>query len=343
MSGHLRINSLSKSFGDTSVLKNLELEVCPGELVSVLGESGGGKTTLLRLIAGFENPDAGEIWLGDRKLADADSSLDPAARRIGIVPQDAALFPHLDVTANIAFGISHLPKIEQAERVREMLELVDLTSEFNKLPQQLSGGQQQRVALARALANQPDLALLDEPFSALDAQLRARLRDDVRAVLDKVNATALLVTHDQDEALSIADRVAVLRDGVIVQSDTPREMYNNPEDVQLATFLGEAVVLPGVITAGKAKTPVGDLAVVGEFVDGVRGQVAVRPENFYLQPDLNGTAKVIGRQFFGHDAMTTVESDNFVIRARTAGPMAPEIGMRVTVWVRGQVNFYPVD
>jgi iron(III) transport system ATP-binding protein len=339
----LQVKGLSKSFGALNVLSSLDLEVAEGEFVSVLGESGGGKSTLLRLIAGFEKPNSGEIWLGETLVSDSTHHIDPAHRGIGIVPQDAALFPHLTVAENIGFGLNKLAENEKRDRINEMLELVGLVEEANKLPREISGGQQQRVALARALAIRPKIVLLDEPFSALDAQLRTRLRDEVKEVLAKVNATVLLVTHDQDEALSIADRVAVLRDGVIVQADTPSEMYNNPEDVRLATFLGEAVVLPAQIVGGKARTPVGDLALTGEYSEGQRGQVAVRPENFYLQPDLNGKASVIGRQYFGHDAMTTVESDDFVIRARTAGPLAPEVGMKVTVWVRGQVNFYPVD
>lgn len=337
----LEVQGLSKSFGDTQVLRELSLTVYQGELVTVLGASGGGKTTLLRLIAGFDAPQSGVIALDGTVVTDADVVTPPEQRAIGIVPQDAALFPHLTVAENIAFGLRTWNPQDRTQRVQEMLNLVEMTEWANHKPNQLSGGQQQRVALARALAIKPKLVLLDEPFAALDAQLRTRLRDDVKKALRAEGASALLVTHDQDEALSIADRVAILRDGVIAQVGTPRDTYNNPVDVGLAQFLGEAVVLPAEIHEGKAQTSVGALHVEGDFAEGQAGRAVIRPENFYLQPHLDGKATVIGRQYFGHDAIVSVRTDDTVIHARTSGPLAPELGMKVTVWVRGNVTFFP--
>ena len=337
----LQLSDIKKSFGDLHVLRGIDLSVTQGELLTVLGTSGGGKTTLLRLIAGFDRPDSGSIQICDRVVAGANKFVRPEQRRVGIVPQEAALFPHLDVSHNIAFGLAHLSKKESTERVREMLSLVKMADFATHQPHQLSGGQAQRVALARAIAPRPDLILLDEPFAALDAQMRGQIRDDVRAVLDAVGATSIMVTHDQDEALSIADRVAVLRDGVIAQVGSPRDVYNSPNDEVLAVFLGEAVVIDGVYRNGKVETYLGALATQTSFREGTPGQVAIRPENFYLQPDLQGSATVTGRQFFGHDAMIEVQTPQGIVRARTNGPLSPEIGMKVTVWVRGTVSFFP--
>jgi iron(III) transport system ATP-binding protein len=218
-----------------------------------------------------------------------------------------------------------------------------MSEHVNAKPEKLSGGQRQRVAIARALAPNPDILLLDEPFAALDAQLRSRLRDDVRAILSKAKATAILVTHDQEEALSIADQVAILRGGVVAQIGSPRAIYSQPIDVELAKFLGDAVVVSGVIQNGKVSTQLGDLIPILSHAEGLVGQVAIRPENLYLQPDPKGLATVTARQFFGHDALVEVNTAAGIVKARTSGPISPEIGMRVTVWVRGSVNFYATD
>ena len=200
--------------------------------------------------------------------------------------------------------------------------------------------QRHRVALARALAPKPDLILLDEPFSALDAELRVRLREDVRKVIAKTGTTAILVTHDQEEALSMASRVAILRDGEFAQIGKPNEIYQAPADVEMATFLGDSVVIDGVVKDDKVVTDLGLLTPLNKVANGAKGRVAIRPENFYLQPNPKGEGEVISRQYFGHDALIEVKLPKLVIRARANGPFAPEIGMKVTVWVRGQVNFY---
>jgi iron(III) transport system ATP-binding protein len=337
----LTLSNISKSFGNQTVLRDLSLEVSAGEFVAVLGSSGSGKTTLLRLIAGFDEPNAGEITIADKVVASSKLFVPAEARKVGYVPQDAALFPHLSVFENVAFGLKGLSKAARADRVSALLKLVSMEAFGEKSATELSGGQKHRIALARALAPEPELILLDEPFAALDAELRAKIREEMKAVLDKVSCTTILVTHDQEEALSIADRVALLRDGNFAQIGNPREIYSAPVDLGVATFLGDSVIVDGVIESGKVSTSLGQLTLLNSAKEASRGKVAIRPENFYLQPDLNGDSIVVGRQFFGHDAVVEVKTPKQLIRARSSGPFAPEVGMKVTVWVRGAVNFYP--
>ena len=337
----LEINDVSVSFGDTEVLSGISLELESKQLLAVLGASGAGKSTLMRLIAGFDSVGGGSIVLDGETLSDTSKTVAPERRSIGIVPQDSALFPHLNVTQNIGFGLSGLSKEAKAERVGELLRLIRMEEFASRMPQELSGGQVQRVALARALAPKPKLVLLDEPFSALDAELRGQLREEVRQVLRAEGATAVLVTHDQEEALSLADRVAVLREGKIIQVGSPSEIYNSPADVGIATFLGESVLVDGKVSGGKILTDLGSLSALNNVAEGATGVVAIRSENFYLQPNPTGDSEVVGRVFFGHDALVEVQTPKLRIRARSNGPFAPEVGMRVTVWVRGAVNFYP--
>ena len=337
----LTLSNVSKSFGNQKVLRDLSLEVAGGEFVAVLGSSGSGKTTLLRLIAGFDEPNAGEISIANKVVASSKVFVPAEDRKVGYVPQDAALFPHLSVFENVAFGLKGLSKAARADRVSELLKLVSMEASGDKSATELSGGQKHRVALARALAPEPELILLDEPFAALDAELRAKIREEMKAVLDELSCTTILVTHDQEEALSIADRVALLRDGNFAQIGNPREIYSAPVDLGVATFLGDSVIVDGVIESGKVSTSLGQLTLLNSAKEASRGKVAIRPENFYLQPDLNGDSIVVGRQFFGHDAVVEVKTPKQLIRARSSGPFAPEVGMKVTVWVRGAVNFYP--
>ena len=336
----LSLQSINKSFAGQPILKNLNLDVFQGELLAILGNSGSGKTTLLRLISGFDSADNGVLEIGGRVVFGKGINVLAEERRVGFVPQDAALFPHLNVAKNIEFGIHKMPAPERTARVAELLKLVDLEGYGERLTHELSGGQRHRVALARALAPKPDLILLDEPFSALDAELRVRLREDVRKVISKTGTTAILVTHDQEEALSIASRVAILRDGEFAQIGKPNEIYQAPADVEMATFLGDSVVIDGVVQDEKIVTDLGLLTPLNKVANGAKGRVAIRPENFYLQPNPKGEGEVTSRQYFGHDALIEVKLPKLVIQARASGPFAPEIGMRVTVWVRGQVNFY---
>ena len=295
----------------------------------------------MRLIAGFDALDSGSITLDGITLSDSRLTVAPESRSVGIVPQDSALFPHLTVRQNIGFGLFGLSRTDRDQRVDELLKLIRMEEFASRMPEELSGGQVQRVALARALAPKPKLILLDEPFSALDAELRQQLRDEVRQVLRAEGATAILVTHDQEEALSLADRVAVLREGKIIQVGSPSEIYNSPADVGIATFLGESVLVDGKVSGGKILTDLGSLSALNNVAEGATGVVAIRSENFYLQPNPTGDSEVVGRVFFGHDALVEVQTPKLRIRARSNGPFAPEVGMRVTVWVRGAVNFYP--
>ena len=332
----LELRNLTKHYGDQLVLDGLNLEVYEGELIAVLGSSGVGKSTLIRALAGFEPIDGGEIYLDGELIASKSTEVPAERRGITIVPQAASLFPHLTVSQNIGFGI---PKTD-TDRVQQLLALTQLENLADRMPESLSGGQQQRVSVARALAPRPKMILLDEPFSALDPELRDQLRNDVRRVIKADGATALLVTHDQEEALSIADRVAVMRDGFFAQVGEPLEIYSAPADVGVATFLGDSVIIRGEIQDGKVITDLGKLNPLNSVEDGTVGRVAIRPENFYLQPNPKAENIVIGRTFFGHDALLEVQTPTLRIKARSNGPFAPEIGMPVTVWVRGAVNFY---
>ena len=334
----LALSGITKGFGQGDVLKGISLEVEQNELLAILGSSGAGKSTLLRLIAGFEKPDQGHIEFDGVEVS-GEEFVPAEKRKIGIVPQDGALFPHLNVYDNIGFGIAKDP--ERAARIKQLLELTELEGLEKRKPQELSGGQMQRVALARALAPRPKLVLLDEPFSALDAELRDRLRNDVRRIIRAEGVSAILVTHDQEEALSLADRVAVLREGRIIQVGTPTEIYNSPADIGIATFLGDSVLIDGKVVDGKVVTDLGKLTALNQVNDGDSGVVAIRSENFYLQPNPAGDSEVVGRVFFGHDAVVEVKTPALRIKARSNGPFAPEVGMKVTVWVRGAVNFYP--
>ncbi|MEY3128743.1 MAG: hypothetical protein RL405_63, partial [Actinomycetota bacterium] len=236
MSIVLSLQQVRKDFAGQSVLKNINLDVAEHEFIAILGSSGSGKTTLLRLISGFDSPDSGQIEIAGRTVFGTGKSVSAEERKVGFVPQDAALFPHLSVAQNISFGLSKLSPSERDSRIAELLKLIDMVGFDERMPHQLSGGQRHRVALARALAPKPALILLDEPFSSLDAELRVRLREDVRNVIAKTGTTAILVTHDQEEALSMTSRVAILREGEFAQVGNPSEIYQAPADVEMATF-----------------------------------------------------------------------------------------------------------
>ena len=341
----LRIEGLAKSYGpDATVLDGLDLTVPSGSLAAVLGPSGCGKTTLLRIIAGFLRADAGTVTVGGRTLGGPGVHLPPERRRIGIVPQEGALFPHLSVARNISFGLTGLDRGARSRRTEEMLGLVGLAGYGDRMPHELSGGQQQRIALARALAPEPQLVLLDEPFNALDSALRAGVRADVRAALRATGATAVLVTHDQQEALSTADLVAVVRDGRVAQCDTPQELYRHPADPWVAGFVGDAVLLPGTAQDATAVTALGRVALAGPA--GTQdGTVLLRPEQLRLTETALPTAvgTVVDVCFYGHDAMITVDVEGLdaPVDVRTAGPVAVRPGEQVGIRVTGEATMHP--
>ncbi|MFE7803235.1 ABC transporter ATP-binding protein [Streptomyces sp. NPDC057430] len=342
----LEVRQVVKSYGPGSpVLAGLDLTVPGGSLTAVLGPSGCGKTTLLRVIAGFLKADAGTVTVAGRILGGPGVHLPPERRRVGIVPQEGALFPHLSVARNIAFGLTHLDRSAKQARVAEMLDLVGLPGHGDRMPHELSGGQQQRVALARALAPQPHLVLLDEPFSALDSGLRGAVRAEVRAVLRESGATALLVTHDQQEALSTADTVAVLRKGRVAQCATPEELYHRPVDPWLASFVGDAVLVPGTADKGVATTALGRIPLA-TAPEGLRdGLVLLRPEQLQLAEPDSAVAEgvVTDVSFFGHDAMVTVAVDGLdrTVDVRAPGPLRVAPGRKVGVRLTGEATLHP--
>jgi iron(III) transport system ATP-binding protein len=334
----LRCAGLVKRFGSTVAVDGVDLEVPRGSLTALLGPSGCGKTTVLRMIAGLLTPDAGRIELEGRVVTDGSVAVPPERRNVGLVFQDHALFPHLTVGRNVAYGLHALPRRERADRVAEVLDLVGLGSLGARLPTALSGGQQQRVALARALAPQPALVLLDEPFSNLDAALRASVREDVRAILDAADQTAVFVTHDQEEALSLADRVAVMADGRLHQVADPQELYTAPATRFVAEFVGEADVLPGR-RAGRylVDTPIGRLPAVRP-VDDDEVAVVIRPESLRLRADRDGVGTVVAISYFGHDQLVQIGlEDGGTLRARRGPRLDLERGDRVSLEVDGPV------
>ena len=297
----VQLERVSKSFGLTRAVDGVTLAVHPGELFAVLGPSGCGKTTLLRLIAGFERPDRGSVTVGGRRVADESTWVPPERRKIGMVFQDYALFPHLTIERNVAFGCRRGDR----DGPRRALELVGLQHKADRHPHELSGGERQRVALARALAPGPDVVLLDEPFSSLDASLRADLRREVELILRDAGTSAILVTHDQEEALTLADRLALMRDGRIVQVGAPEDVYAQPAERWAAQFVGEVNVLPGVLRGDSVHTDIGSFDLVCPAGGAGRGSVhiAVRPEQLEFRTGREPNAEVVEREFRGHDVL----------------------------------------
>jgi len=311
----LSIEGVSKAYGPENAVEALSLSVKDGELLTLLGPSGCGKTTTLRMIAGLETPSSGTITIaGETVTAGADGQFKkPEERDVGIVFQDYALFPHLTVAENIAFGLDELDDDETDARVSELLELVDLQAHDEKMPSQLSGGQQQRVALARSLAPEPDVLLLDEPFSNLDVRLRVEMREEVRRILKRAGVTAISVTHDQEEALSISDRVAIMKDGAIAQIGNPGEVFENPESRFVASFLGQASFLSARVT-DRLETGLGSFGLELlngpiEAYDGAMIDVLVRPDDLQAMPASEPQADgyVVHRQYNGPNFIYRVE------------------------------------
>jgi iron(III) transport system ATP-binding protein len=335
------VSGVSKAYASTPVLHGIDLTIDDVGITAILGPSGSGKTTLLRLIAGFERADAGSIKVGDRVVEDAQTHVRPERRGVGYVPQDGALFPHLNAARNIAFGLGRADR----HRVGELLELVGLEGLGQRYPNQLSGGQQQRVALARALAIRPRLVLLDEPFSSLDAGLRVSLRRDVARVLAEAGTPSIIVTHDQDEALSLAARIAILDEGRILATGTPTELYRAPGNAAAASYLGQANLLPANVSAGLARSALGplELPADGLVADGP-ATILVRPEQLRLTvgagPGIEAT--VDGVDFHGHDSLIQIGlSDGTQLSARILGDHDLRAGDAVRVETTGPVIGWP--
>jgi iron(III) transport system ATP-binding protein len=334
----LRCQGLVKRYGDTVAVDHVDLWVPRGSLTALLGPSGCGKTTVLRLVAGLLDPDDGTIEIDGHVVTGPGVAVPPERRNVGMVFQDYALFPHLSVARNVAYGLRSLPRPQRAGRVAQALELVGLGALGDRLPTQLSGGQQQRVALARALAPEPDLILLDEPFSNLDASLRTAVREEVRAILKAAEQTAVFVTHDQEEALSLADLVAVMEEGRVHQVAAPQVLYTQPATRFVAEFVGEADVLPG-IRAGRylVDTPIGRLPTDRALRAG-EVTVVVRPEALTVRPDPDGPGRVTGLNYFGHDQLVTVEvAGGHRLRSRRGPSLDLDRGDRVRLEVVGPV------
>jgi iron(III) transport system ATP-binding protein len=338
------------------------VDLWKGSLTAVLGLSGCGKTTLLRVIAGFERAERGAISLAENTLDDRRTYLPPERRSVGYVPQEGALFPHLSVQQNVGFGLQRRER--RGKQVAALLEMVGIAPLAKRLPHQLSGGEQQRVALARALARRPQALLLDEPFSSLDASLRTRVREEVHALLREQGVTTVLVTHDQEEALSLADTVAVLRDGRIIQHAAPAELYERPADERLARFLGAVNLIDARFEHGTAVTTLGALQLRGEQSPGTAtGVVMVRPEQLEVHVSADGDHQQAGNclggrvercRYYGHDALLHIRperpahaqpseqprepeqaQDSELLLARVHGEQALPIGTRVTVAAHG--------
>ena len=340
----LVMQDITHHFGATRVVDDVSLQVGPGELLCLLGPSGCGKTTTLRIAAGLEAPSAGTVMLNGQLVSGDGVHLPPERRHVGFLFQDYALFPHLRVLGNVAFGIEALPTAERRARALEMLDQVGMADYARAWPHQLSGGQQQRVALARALAPKPGLMLLDEPFSGLDKRLRDQVRDETLHVLKRNRVSTLMVTHDPEEAMFMADRVAVMRQGRIVQLDRPEVLYNAPADPFVASFFGEVNVFEAAVEDGMADTPVGRFAAPA----GAKAvQALARPEAFSLAADGTVAAEVLAARLLGRVSLLHLRVENpghppAHLHARLSCRSLPAEGARLRLAVDpSQVFLYP--
>ncbi len=331
----IRARSVTKSYGSEVVLSDFNLDVWNGSIVGILGISGSGKTTALRLLAGFDKPDSGIIEMRNRVISSEDTFLPPEERNVGMVFQDYALFPHLNVEKNISFGLSR-DEIKSG-RLEEVLSMCNLETYRNKFPQELSGGQQQRVSLARALAPKPEVILLDEPFTSLDAHMARDLREEVVSLLRQTETTAIIVTHDQEEALSVCDVVSVLENGSVIQSATPQEIYLNPVSQTVANSVGDPNILKGFSVDGRVETS------LGTFVTAYNGalDVSIRPECIELLLDSDGSYVVKECTFYGHDQVISFQnSKGEVFRARSLPNTIYEAGDKVNINI-SEVTTFP--
>ncbi len=332
----VELAEVSKRFGDVVAVNAVTLDLVQGEILSILGPSGCGKTTLLRLIAGFEHVDAGDIRIEDGSVSRVDSHVQPEHRKIGMVFQDYALFPHLTVRQNVSFGLTASSKEQRRQRLREVLELVGLTDLDRRYPHELSGGQQQRVALARTLAPKPVTLLLDEPFSNLDANMRVDMRQEVDSILRESGSTTVFVTHDREEAFAMADRVGVMRHGRMEQVDTPDALYHEPSTPFVAEASGICDFLPGMMSGERAVTELGALPIAstnGDLPSDGSVDVLVRLDDFQLTPDPEGKSVVVSREFRGDEILLEVQMPSgTTLRCRRHHYSTLPVGTKVTLF-----------
>ena len=333
----LEINHVSHRYGDNVVVRDISFTLERGTIGCLLGPSGCGKTTLLRGIAGFEPVSAGEIRINGTTVSTPTYAWTPERRRIGMVFQDYALFPHLTCARNIVFGLRHLKRAERRKRVTQMLEMVGLNDVADLYPAELSGGQQQRVALARALAPSPELLLLDEPFSNLDVDLRERLCTEVRDILKRNNATAVIVTHDQHEAFAIADEIGVIAHGALQQWSTPYALYHEPANRFVADFIGQGALLPGrVLSPAQLEVELGVLDGAYDYPVGTTVDVLLRPDDIVHDDDSPRQAEVVAKAFRGAEFLYTLRLPSganvlSLVPSHHDHPIGSEIGIRLRV------------
>ena len=338
----LAFRHVSHRYGDVPALTDLSFEIDDGEVCCLVGPSGCGKTTALRVAAGLETLQQGEIQIGDRLVAGPGVDVPPEKRCVGLVFQDFALFPHMTVADNVAFGLRGRDSATRKRLTGEFLDLVGLADYAAKYPHMLSGGEQQRVALARALAPQPGVILLDEPFSGLDVRLREEVREETLAILRRAGATALVVTHDAEEAMYMGDRIAVLQRGHLVQLGRPDQVYRRPQSAFVAKFLGDVNWLHGTVTNEVAESAIGPVAAAG-MVNGERVDVLIRPEGLHLcrDPGAEGReAKVVANHLLGHSSLVVLKLDQGEeVRARIAGDRPPAPGDNVRIRIEDDAVF----
>ncbi len=327
----LSVKNLTKKFGSVTALNNISLEIKNNEMFALLGPSGCGKTTLLRIIAGFEYPDSGEVLINDSDLI----SIPTRVRPVNLMFQSYALFPHMDVYSNISYGLTNmnLTKSEIENQTNEIIEKIGLKEHVKKRPNQLSGGQQQRVALARAIARKPKLLLLDEPLSALDKKIRQEMQTELKRIQHEVGITFIIVTHDQEEAISLANRIAVFDKGEIKQISTPQELYENPQNEFVADFVGEGNILTAEVTSSGVNHPsLGNLKNTTDKVSGNKIKILIRPENINLEKSPSGTGVIQDVVFAGSKKNVTVQlSTSEIIRVYADKALDLEVGSKVNI------------
>ena len=339
----LYLDGIFHAYDGKPVVRGVTVAVPPGQMVCLLGPSGCGKTTTLRIAAGLERSSRGRVTLNCQLVSGDGVHLPPEARNVGFLFQDYALFPHLNVAANVAFGLDRLGRGERSRRVDEMLRQVGMDSYADSWPHQLSGGQQQRVALARALAPKPRLMLLDEPFSGLDKRLRDQVRDQTLHVLKSSGVSTLMVTHDPEEAMFMADAIALMKDGRIVQFGSPEELYLRPATPFVASFFGEVNLIPVQVGGGMVQTPFGPLAAPG-LEDGQAAELLIRPEGLALRPDPQGTAEVLAARMLGRVSLIHLRVGGLHLHARVPGHFMPAEGTRLAAELdASQAHVYPAE